>query len=298
MLGQRYNELIANTEDQCPTLLRLKRFNKLFQKPAVLLTIFFCVQSSIASDDYGKQIENPRAQITKLEQSFEELTTRIEQKVKAIESKVSVVAMTRAQREGKARKLLSEIDCLSNMGNVNEARTKIAEFRQNYAETDIAWEAAQYLAELETIGKDAPKNYDIEKWFQGKDLIDLAGDKTTLLIFWEIWCSHYRTEVPRLQQLYQDFHDTGLQIVAVTKASEGTTNEEIRDFLAEQEVSYPAAKETGVISEFFNINGIPAAVVVKDSKVIWRGHPARINDDVIKSWLVQPLQKNETNSPT
>jgi thioredoxin-like negative regulator of GroEL len=50
-------------------------------------------------------------------------------------------------------------------------------------------------------------------------------------------------------------------------------------------VDYPIAKETGELSRYFNVSGIPAAAVIKDGKVVWRGHPAQLKEDQLKSWL-------------
>ena len=51
-------------------------------------------------------------------------------------------------------------------------------------------------------------------------------------------------------------------------------------------VSYPIAKESGdALSKHFGVRGIPAAAMVKDGKVVWRGHPARLTDDMIEGWI-------------
>ncbi len=43
--------------------------------------------------------------------------------------------------------------------------------------------------------------------------------------------------------------------------------------------------ETGKLTEYFNVSGIPAAAVVKDGKIVWRGHPIRLTDEMLKNWL-------------
>ena len=50
-------------------------------------------------------------------------------------------------------------------------------------------------------------------------------------------------------------------------------------------MTYPTAKENGDLSKHFNVSGIPAAAVVKGGKVVWRGHPGRLNDSMIDGWL-------------
>jgi hypothetical protein len=59
----------------------------------------------------------------------------------------------------------------------------------------------------------------------------------------------------------------------------------VRSFVTEKGVQYPVAKENGSLSSHFGVSGIPAAAVVKNGKVIWRGHPARLSEAMLKSWL-------------
>ena len=33
------------------------------------------------------------------------------------------------------------------------------------------------------------------------------------------------------------------------------------------------------------IKTVPAAAVVKDGKIVWRGHPSRLSESMIKKWL-------------
>ena len=43
------------------------------------------------------------------------------------------------------------------------------------------------------------------------------------------------------------------------------------------------AKGNGALSQHMNVSGIPAAAVVKDGVVIWRGHPARLDETVLRA---------------
>ena len=125
----------------------------------------------------------------------------------------------------------------------------------------------------------------IEQWFQGEGEVDISSGQATLLVFWEKWCPHCRREMPKLQATYEQFNSQGLQVIGLTKLSRNTAPDEISAFIDEQNVSYPIAKEDGSISEYFNVAGVPAAAVVKDGQIVWRGHPARLTDTMIQSWL-------------
>jgi hypothetical protein len=42
-----------------------------------------------------------------------------------------------------------------------------------------------------------------------------------------------------------------------------------------------AKEKDASMSTGFNVTGIPAAALVKEGKVIWRGHPGRLDDATI-----------------
>ena len=59
----------------------------------------------------------------------------------------------------------------------------------------------------------------------------------------------------------------------------------VQAFIDENDITFPMAKEDGTLSAHFAVGGIPAVAVVQDGRVIWRGHPARVNSTLIESWL-------------
>ena len=65
--------------------------------------------------------------------------------------------------------------------------------------------------------------------------------------------------------------------MALTKLTKSSTQEGVAQFIEQNKLSYPIAKEDGKTSQHFGVRGIPAAAVTKGGKVIWRGHPARIS---------------------
>ena len=75
-------------------------------------------------------------------------------------------------------------------------------------------------------------------------------------------------------------------MIGLTKITRNSTEEQVTAFIKEKDVQYALAKEQGdSMSKRFGVSGIPAAAVVKDGKVVWRGHPARLKDEMIEGWL-------------
>jgi thiol-disulfide isomerase/thioredoxin len=131
------------------------------------------------------------------------------------------------------------------------------------------------------FGKDAMA-LNVDKWHQGN--VDIADGKATLLVFWEVWCPHCKREVPKMQKIHDDYGPKGLQVVGLTKQSRDKSDADVMAFLEENDVKYPTARENGDISTHYGVRGVPAAAVVKDGKVVWRGHPSRITPAMMDGW--------------
>lgn len=219
-------------------------------------------------------------------QQLEEKVASLEEKVAQLEAapKGGGSAVDPAAEEA-AKKLYEEVSELAAKGEMAQAQAKMKEMAGKYGSTTMYKRAKKLEAELEVIGKDAPTEWGIEKWYQGEELVDLDSDQATLVVFWEVWCPHCRREVPNMKETFSTWSGKGLQVVGLTRITRSATEEKVVDFIKEQEVNYPMAKEDGAAAKHFNVSGIPAAAIVKGGKVIWRGHPARLNEELLTKFL-------------
>ncbi len=125
---------------------------------------------------------------------------------------------------------------------------------------------------------------EVEQWIQGRG--SLATSEVTLLVFWEAWCPHCRTAMPRVNEFYRDFAAAGLNVIGLTRATRGITEAQIRDYLRDKNIGFPIGKEKdGGMSAKLDIDGVPSAVAIRDNQIIWRGHPSRITEKTIRRWL-------------
>lgn len=253
----------------------------------VAVIVVVAVALSLTDADDGAELVK---KIDSLEQRIISLEKTLNTRLAAIEKGIgsgggAVAAAPDAAAEGAAQTEYGEINKLVTAGDYDQAKARMSSFMKTYGATNTAKQAQRLDAELAVIGKNAPASWDIEKWYQGESDIDLAGDGTKLLVFWEVWCPHCKREVPKLEQIYSNFKGQGLQVVGLTKVNRSATDEGVKGFIKETSVTYPMAKETGTLSSFFGVSGVPAAAVVKDGKVVWRGHPARLSDAMLKGWL-------------
>lgn len=181
--------------------------------------------------------------------------------------------------EQAASKLMQDAQMAMKGGDYATAKDKLGSICTQYADTRACKASTKLLSEVSLIGTDAPA-LDVEKWYQGK--ASLSDSKATLLVFFEAWCPHCKEEMPKLAADESKFKSKGVQLIGVTKVTRSATDDKVMDFLKEGKVGFPIAKEkNGSLSQAFSVTGIPAAAFIKDGKVVWRGHPAQFNDDLL-----------------
>jgi thiol-disulfide isomerase/thioredoxin len=250
----------------------------------------------IHSGSSEKKGDKNKVDPVELEARLAALEQTVAEKVKLLETQVAQLKQQLEARpaaavapveDPAAAGLRSEAEQFVAQANFAEAKAKLDELYAKYPQSSAARSAQTMRREVEVVGREVPQQLDVEKWYQGEqEALASAGTKATLLVFWETWCPHCQREVPRLTALYERFKAQGLRVIGLTKVSKSASDEAVAQFIKERSVAYPIAKERGgSLSTLFNVSGVPAAAVVKDGKVVWRGHPARLSDQLLQSWL-------------
>jgi methyl coenzyme M reductase beta subunit len=91
--------------------------------------------------------------------------------------------------------------------------------------------------------------------------------------------------MPKMEPLSEKWKDK-LTVIGVTKVTKTATDDLVMQFLKDNSIKFPIAKEKdGSISQAYSVSGIPAAAIVKGGKVIWRGHPNKLTDDFLTKLL-------------
>jgi thiol-disulfide isomerase/thioredoxin len=220
-----------------------------------------------------------------------ERSAELEERVKAMEDRLVALESGPkkeaqiAQEESAARQVYSAAQRNVSAGKIEEAKKDLAKLLKDYPQSKSARSAKQLQREVAIIGTDAG-SLDVEKWYTGEAKMD--DGKVTILVFWEAWCPHCKREVPKLEATYQKFKGDGLNLIGLTKVSKSSTDAKVEAFITDNKLTYPMAKENdGRLSSRFAVSGVPAAAVVKDGKVVWRGHPNRLKDATIQEWLAK-----------
>jgi thiol-disulfide isomerase/thioredoxin len=242
--------------------------------------------SSLAEAKPCKCDETLPARVEALEAENRQLAARIE----ALEHPPPSPVERSAEAEQAAADLLKAAAERLEALDYDGARDRLAEM-EAFSQTR-AYRAAQRLrAELDVVGRDEVP-FDVEAWFQGSEA-DVTAHPARLLVFWEVWCPHCKREVPKLEELYQRNRER-LSVVGLTRLTRDVTEAQVRAFIDDNGVSYPIAKETGTMTEAYGVSGIPAAAIVDDGVVVWRGHPAKLTDEILDAVLGEAPSEDPT----
>ena len=251
--------------------------------PILVLSLLLLAFPAMAQE--AATVEQLEARIATLEKRIASLEKSLAAQLRSLEQRIAAGRNAPNPLEGEASAAFAKINAQVAAGNADQAKVMMADFMKKYGTTNAAKKARRLNQELAVFGKEQPADWGIEKWFQGESDINLAGDSTKLLVFWELWCPHCKREVPKVQAMYNSLKDQGLEVVGLTKITKSSTEEQVTEFIAQQGVAYPIAKENGTASRYFGVSGIPAAAVVKGGKVVWRGHPGSLTEAMLKGWL-------------
>ena len=255
--------------------------------PILLAAAVFLTVPSSALAQSDSDVKALSDKVDALEKRIATMERNLTQQLSRISQQLSQGAGggVNAAAEAEAQTALAAVNRLIASGDTTKAKADMTTFMQKYGTTKAGQGARRTYQELQVIGKSAPANWGIEKWFQGEKEVDLSGNATTLVVFWETWCPHCQREVPKLQAIYDSLKGDGLKVVGLTKINKSATEQKVADFIKEKNMSYAIAKEDGSASQHFGVSGVPAAAVIKNGKVVWRGHPARLSETQLKGWL-------------
>ena len=206
---------------------------------------------------------------------------------KALASPPAPVAPPRPSSEDQtaASALLSEATAAVEAYDLEKARAVYAKIMEQYPETSAGRSSERAVKELAIVGQPAPIPV-VTRWFSPP--ATYADASLTLVIFWEVWCPHCKREVPASVHWTEQYGKQGLQIIALTRLTKSATPEAVEQFIADNHLPFAVGQEDGAAADAFAVSGIPAAALVKDGVVVWRGHPARLKPELVERYLAAP----------
>lgn len=219
--------------------------------------------------------------------------TSTDQRLAALEARLDALAAEARARPPVSRAPSTEDETaaseLAERANaalaVFDSHTAFALIQQliaEYPDTRAGKTAARMSNEVAIIGKKVSEPV-VVHWYTTPARV--SDKPLTLVVFWEVWCPHCQNEVPKLPDWVTRYGAQGFQVIALTRVTKTATDDRILAFIEENKLTFAIGKEDGTATTQFAVTGIPAAALIKDGVVVWRGHPARVTPEMIEKYL-------------
>ena len=115
-------------------------------------------------------------------------------------------------------------------------------------------------------------------------LSDLRGQKV-LVNFWAPWCGPCRIEIPALVKAYAEYHDQGLEIVAINMLEDP---QRVAAFVEQFGMSFPVLLDRdGKVAQSYFVRGIPTSVFVDEEGIIQAVHVGLLTESMLRNYLVE-----------
>ena len=111
-------------------------------------------------------------------------------------------------------------------------------------------------------------------------LSKMAG-KVVLINFWATWCGPCRMEIPEFNELYENYHEKGLEILGISVSD---NKKQLKNFAKSFVVDYPllygsARDMNKIMKDYGGVYAVPSTFLVgKKGSIIWK-YPGAILKD-------------------
>jgi len=85
------------------------------------------------------------------------------------------------------------------------------------------------------------------------------GGKVVMLEFWATWCPPCRLAMPDIIALYEEYHDRGFEIIAISLDESPAA---VRKFADEFGMKFPVVMDQSDVNAAFKVYNIPTAVIL------------------------------------
>lgn len=90
-----------------------------------------------------------------------------------------------------------------------------------------------------------------------------------LVIFWEEWCPYCDKMMHKVEKIYRQYKNSGLDVVGITNFWQSSTRDLAERFIESHNISFPIIKEGGAAVDHFNVNGVPSIRLIYKGYLIW-----------------------------
>jgi len=130
--------------------------------------------------------------------------------------------------------------------------------------------------------------------------------KVVLINFWATWCGPCRMEIPEFNELYNSYHEKGLEILGVSVSD---NKKQLKNFAKSFAVDYPllygsARNMNKIMKDYGGVYAVPSTFLIgKKGSIIWKYPGAILKDYDPQTFatlvyeIEKELQKGEVENP-
>lgn len=123
--------------------------------------------------------------------------------------------------------------------------------------------------------KELAPDFTLKSKHDGNIRLSEQRGNIVLVNFWASWCGPCREELPKMEELYQEYQDLGFEILAVNVDDEESKADVL---LKDIEVTFPVLYDTkGNVSELYDVNAMPTTVMIDrdgNQRLLHKGYRA------------------------
>ena len=124
--------------------------------------------------------------------------------------------------------------------------------------------------------------------------------KVVLINFWATWCGPCRMEIPEFNELYENYHEKGLEILGISVSD---NKKQLKNFTKSFAVDYPllyggTRDMNNIMKDYGGVYAVPSSFLIgKDGSIIWSypGAILKLYDPQTFSTLVYKIEKELKN---
>ena len=138
----------------------------------------------------------------------------------------------------------------------------------------------EQLKKIQKVTEDVNKapNFSLQSMSDSVYVLENLKGKVVLINFWATWCSPCRMEIPDFNDLYDKYHEKGLEILGISISD---TKEQLGDFLKAYKVNYPVLYGNGtemqkVLFDYGGVYSVPVSFLIDRENNIKRVYPGAI----------------------
>lgn len=127
-----------------------------------------------------------------------------------------------------------------------------------------------------------------------QQLSNLKGEKLTVIDFWTTWCSPCTKGIPKLNALYNIYHEKGVQFIGLNIDSP-KNNAKIKPFVNAYNIVYPVLKDpNSQVASRLNVSSVPTLLIINsNNEIVFRHIGYNSGDEIIiEEELKKLLGKN------